>query len=151
MREIQRVIASALILSKDDKLLMGRKDPSKGGVYSDCWHIPGGGVNEGETLEQAVIREVQEEVGLNVSNYTLELLPNVGSGKTEKVLKSGEKVICSMEFNRFMIRIEDTFAKDVPVKLNSDLVEYKWFTREELPYVKQIPGGKEFFHEIGLL
>jgi 8-oxo-dGTP pyrophosphatase MutT (NUDIX family) len=151
MREIERTIASALIMSKDDKLLMGRKDSSKGGVYSDCWHIPGGGVNENETLEQAVIREVLEEVGLDVSSRVLELVPNVGSGSSEKVLKTGEKVICNMKFNRFMIRFDDVLAKDISVKLNSDLVEYKWFTREELPFVKQIPGGKEFFQEIGLI
>jgi 8-oxo-dGTP pyrophosphatase MutT (NUDIX family) len=28
---------------------MGQKDPNKGGVYSDYWHIPGGGVDNGET------------------------------------------------------------------------------------------------------
>lgn len=30
------------------------------------WTFPGGGVNEGETLEQAVVREVKEETGLDV-------------------------------------------------------------------------------------
>lgn len=41
MREIERQIVSALIFSKDGKLFQGMKDPNKGGVYSDCWHIPG--------------------------------------------------------------------------------------------------------------
>lgn len=43
LREITREIVSGLIFSADGKLLMGKKDPTKGGVYSDCWHIPGGG------------------------------------------------------------------------------------------------------------
>ena len=30
------------------------------------WTFPGGGVNPGETLEQAVLREVKEETGLDV-------------------------------------------------------------------------------------
>jgi len=71
MREIQRTIVSALIFSKDGKLLMGKKNPAKGGVYPDCWHIPGGGVEEKETLEQALKREVQEEVGINISPYRI--------------------------------------------------------------------------------
>jgi len=42
MRTINRDIVSAVILSKDFKILLGKKDPSKGGVYASSWHIPGG-------------------------------------------------------------------------------------------------------------
>jgi 8-oxo-dGTP pyrophosphatase MutT (NUDIX family) len=103
MREIERKIASALIFSKDSKLLMGRKDPAKGGVYPDCCHIPGGGSDEGETLEQAVRREIQEEVGIDVSLYNPILIPEKGSGVAEKTLPSGENVLCRMEFNIFRV------------------------------------------------
>ncbi|MEI8090766.1 MAG: hypothetical protein WCG98_00445 [bacterium] len=46
MREIHRTIVSAVIFSKDGKLLMGKKDPNAGGVYSQYRHFPGGGVDE---------------------------------------------------------------------------------------------------------
>jgi 8-oxo-dGTP pyrophosphatase MutT (NUDIX family) len=48
MTTIYRDIVCALFFSKDGKLLVGMKDSKGGGVYSDCWHIPGGGVDEGE-------------------------------------------------------------------------------------------------------
>jgi 8-oxo-dGTP pyrophosphatase MutT (NUDIX family) len=48
MRAIHRDIVSALIFAKDGKLLMGKKESDGGGVYADCWHIPGGGIDEGE-------------------------------------------------------------------------------------------------------
>lgn len=65
MRKIKREIVSALLFSKDNKLLMGKKDPTKGGVYPDCWHLPGGGVDDGESLVDALKREVIEEVGMH--------------------------------------------------------------------------------------
>ena len=151
MREIFRTIVSALIWSKDGKLLMGRKDPSKGGVYPDCWHIPGGGVDEGETFETALIREVLEETGLDVSGCIIKPLPFVGHGEAEKTLKeTGEKVLCKMEFNRFEV-VLDKDAEDVVLNPTDDLVEIKWISKADLPNIKQIPGGKEFFIQAGFI
>jgi mutator protein MutT len=51
-----------LVLRGDQILLIRRaKDPDKG-----RWSIPGGGVELGETLQEAARREVQEECGLEV-------------------------------------------------------------------------------------
>jgi 8-oxo-dGTP diphosphatase len=54
--------ACAAIL-RDGKILMVRHQ-NNGRNY---WTLPGGGVNEGESLEQAAIREVLEETHLDVS------------------------------------------------------------------------------------
>lgn len=43
------------------------KDVNKGGVYTDCWHIPGGGIEEGEDKNSALMREVKEETGIDIS------------------------------------------------------------------------------------
>jgi len=52
----------AVILEEDKILLEKRKNaPGKG-----KWSIPGGLVELGENIEQAVIREVKEETGLDV-------------------------------------------------------------------------------------
>jgi 8-oxo-dGTP pyrophosphatase MutT (NUDIX family) len=152
MREIRQTIVSAIILSKDRRILMGKKDPSLGGVWPDCWHIPGGGIDTGETLEQALVREVKEEIGLDISAYRIIPKSIIGTGITEKTLKeTGEKVLCRMEFHRFEVKIDDKNAKDIQLHLGSDLVEIKWFTLQGLPYVRQIPGGKEFFEQMGYI
>lgn len=54
-----RVSAKALI-SVQDKLLLVKED-------SDYWDLPGGGVEHFEIPEDALKREVQEEVGSEVS------------------------------------------------------------------------------------
>ncbi|MFA6514061.1 MAG: NUDIX hydrolase [Patescibacteria group bacterium] len=151
MREIERIIVSALIFSKDGKLLMGQKDPVKGGVYPDCWHIPGGGVDVGETLEQALQREVLEETGIDISNYEIVTVPFIDSAITEKTLKTGEVVLCKMEFNRFEIYINNKTAEEIKLSPTDDLVEIQWFDKKRLSDIKNIPGGKEFFQKMGYI
>ncbi|MDR7071754.1 NUDIX hydrolase [Fictibacillus barbaricus] len=54
--------AFAAIL-KDDTILMVREISKT----NDFWTLPGGGLEDGETFEDAVIREVREEVNLDVN------------------------------------------------------------------------------------
>lgn len=56
--------ASGIAVIKDGKVLVVRRVSHDwpGGMYE----LPGGGIDEGETFEQSVIREAQEELGLEV-------------------------------------------------------------------------------------
>jgi len=148
LREIHREIASVVIISSDSKILMGRTHA--GGVYPDVWHIPGGGVDPGETLAEAAKREALEEVGLHLPVDALKQLPQVGHGATEKTLKSGERVWAIMTFNRFECRLPQT-SDELSTKMQAgdDMTNLHWFTREELETAEQIPGGREFFKEAG--
>jgi len=150
MREIQRTIVAGIIFSKDGKMLMGRKDPAKGGVYTDAWHIPGGGVEEGETFEQTLQREMQEEVGIDVSRHKIMHVPVVNTGSSEKTLETGERVVANMHFNYFEVHIDQN-ADEIKLEPGDDLIDMKWFSPEELANVQQIPGGKEFFQQMGYI
>ncbi|MDO8571627.1 MAG: NUDIX hydrolase [bacterium] len=151
LREIERVIVSAIIFSKDGKILMGRKDPKAGGVYPDSWHIPGGGIEEGESMEESLKREVMQETGIDISSAHVIKVPGVGEGVSEKTLKeTGEKVLVHMQFNRFEVHL-DKNADEIALNPNDDLVELQWFTPEDLMNIQQIPGGKEFFEQKGYM
>ncbi len=131
---------------------MGKKDPTAGGVYADCWHLPGGGVEEGETNEQAVIREIKEEVGLDVSPYEIKFITNEDSGVALKVLKdSGEKVRAKMKFHVYKIVLNDKNSHNVELTFKSDIVEAKWFEISELSSVKLTPPSRRYFKKIGYI
>jgi 8-oxo-dGTP pyrophosphatase MutT (NUDIX family) len=150
MRTINREIVSAVILSSDGKIFMGKKDPNKGGVYIDCWHIPGGGVDEGETFEQALHREVLEETGIDIAEAKVEQIDLPGSGESEKTLDTGEKVLVKMNFNRYTVQL-DTPAELVNVNLTDDLVEYRWVSKEEMKDLKLAPPSVELFKYMAYL
>ncbi|KZN59644.1 NUDIX domain-containing protein [Pseudoalteromonas luteoviolacea] len=59
----QRICVGALVINNDKLLLVNHK---REGRY-DFWVAPGGGVKGTESLEEATVREVKEETGLNVS------------------------------------------------------------------------------------
>jgi len=151
MDNIERKIAVGLIISADGKIFQGQKDPKKGGVYSDGeWHIPGGGVEGKETIEQALIREISEEAGLDVSNLSYELIDDAGKSEAKKVLANGETVNVKMSFYVYKIVLA-TLAKDTPVKLKDDIYRYRWTDIAELKDLKLTPPSVVLFKKLGYL
>ena len=73
MKKKPTLTVDAIIKTNDDKIvLVKRKNPP----YKGWWALPGGIVEYGETVEEAVKREVKEETGLEVE---IEKLVNVYS------------------------------------------------------------------------
>ena len=63
---IERRAARALLVSDGALLLIEGCDPARpeDGTW---WLTPGGGLNDGETVEEGAVREVHEETGLRLS------------------------------------------------------------------------------------
>jgi len=57
-------VAVAVLQQPDDTFLMAQRPPGK--AYAGYWEFPGGKVEAGESPHQALIRELHEELGIDV-------------------------------------------------------------------------------------
>ncbi|MEM0467546.1 MAG: NUDIX hydrolase [Candidatus Thermoplasmatota archaeon] len=62
-----RITADGILIKNQEVLLIKRKNTP----FQGFWALPGGFVEYGETTEQAVIREVLEETGLQTKIFCL--------------------------------------------------------------------------------
>lgn len=54
------------LVERRREVLIARKKTVPGHFLSGAWHVPGGRVEAGETLEEAIRRELREEAGIDV-------------------------------------------------------------------------------------
>jgi 8-oxo-dGTP diphosphatase len=58
-------VAAAVILKPDGEFLFARRPEGK--AYAGYWEFPGGKVEPGERVEQALVREIREELGVELT------------------------------------------------------------------------------------
>lgn len=108
----------AVIVQNDRVLLIRRGTAPLLGE----WSLPGGVLECGETLRQAVAREAHEETGLVVE--TGEML-----GVYERIIPGDDGRV------RYHFVLLDFLCRAVGgnLKAGSDAADVRWFSREELP------------------
>lgn len=57
-------VAVGVLLQVDGRFLLTSRPPGK--VYAGYWEFPGGKLERGENVEQALRRELQEEIGITI-------------------------------------------------------------------------------------
>jgi ADP-ribose pyrophosphatase YjhB (NUDIX family) len=87
--------------------------------YVDGWHLPGGGVETGETVGEALARELAEE-----GNIRLTGAPRLHGVFFNKRISRRDHVVL------FIVR---EFIQDGPPVPNREIIEHGFFAREALP------------------
>jgi 8-oxo-dGTP diphosphatase len=120
---MKRKGTSIIFVNDKRQILLFLRDDKPGLPYRNMWDIPGGHVEDGETPEQCIVREMKEEMDLALNSFEL---------------------FSVMEFDD---RIEYTFWKKAnfdieKINLNEGQ-QLKWFTEVEAKSTKLAYGFNE--------
>ena len=132
----RRIIVSTLIKCKDKYLFI--KQNKEGGAYQDCLHIVGGGLEDNETLEEAIKREVMEEVHIELQ----QVIPF--DFDSDILMYKGE--MTQLIFLRFIAEIEEFNGY-----ADSDAKEILWLAKEEILNYKHNEPSMRFLKKLRLI
>ena len=120
------ILAVSAAVIRDGKVLIVRRArPPAGGVYT----LPGGGVEVGETLIEAVVREVREETALAIEPVAL-------AGYREAIVRDGDGRI---ERHFVILPFAARWIAGEP-RLNDELSEAAWLDPSEIARLKTTAG-----------
>jgi 8-oxo-dGTP pyrophosphatase MutT (NUDIX family) len=140
-----------LIIEPAGRVLLFRFVFKKGALAGeDYWSTPGGGVEEGETFEQAAIRELREETGIRVESVG----PQIGQREFVLQLSDGEHVVADERFFRVEAK-EATLSRDEWTAAEVEvMVAHRWWSRDELSQTSETVWPEnliEMLPEAGIL
>ena len=116
----------------DGRLLLVRRGH---GPAAGEWSIPGGRVEPGETLAEAVVRELAEETGIE--------------GVCDRLVGWVERIGPDHHF--VILDFQVTVLDPSGLAPGDDAVEAEWVSVEEVPHRRLVDGLAEFLHEHGIL
>ena len=114
------VAVGAVIEDKKGRILLVKHVPGKVGFWQGKWICPGGKLEEGETIEEGIKREVKEETNLDIE-LTRPLIP------FDRVVKEANKIVLHVIYIDYMARL---VAGEL--RPGSDVGEGRWVERKSL-------------------
>jgi 8-oxo-dGTP diphosphatase len=110
----------AVVLDDDGQILLVKHVPRRDDFWGGQWMVPGGGLELGETLEEGIAREVEEETNLKV-----QVLRHVST--LDRIVREGDEVKIHVVYVDFLVR--PVGGELCP---SSDVGAARWFSRDEI-------------------
>jgi 8-oxo-dGTP diphosphatase len=119
------------------------------GAAAGFWAVPGGRVRWGETLAEAVTRELREETGLEgfcgaFIGWAELLLDPEGADVADDGAQGPTHHMVVLDFEVTVVGDEEPVAGD-------DAAEVRWVDLHEVGEQRLAPGLAEFLHDHGII
>lgn len=139
-----RPCVGIMMINQDNKVFVGKRIDTR----SDAWQMPQGGIDEGEDATEAVLRELEEEVGTNKAEIVAEsehwhsydlpdyLVPKLWNGRYR-----GQKQ------RWFLLRFT---GEDADINIETEIpefLEWKWSEIDDLPQII-VPFKRRLYMQI---
>lgn len=105
---MERIRVAGIIKMNNGYAFMHRKNVRKRKDIQDYYTFPGGGLEEGETLEEGVIREIKEEFGI-----TVKVIKKLYEMKSEKFDQKEYFFLCEYVEGKFGTGNGPEFSHDL--------------------------------------
>ncbi|TRZ80937.1 NUDIX domain-containing protein [bacterium] len=133
MEEKKKIgVGFGIMILKNGKLLLGKRheNPEKASSLlngAGTWTMPGGKLEFGETFEKGAKREALEETGITLNKV--------------KVICVNQDIIETAHFITIGL-FSDTFSGEPKVMEPDEIIEWRWFSLNNLPSPIYFPSAK---------
>ncbi|MDD5739110.1 MAG: NUDIX domain-containing protein [Candidatus Pacebacteria bacterium] len=127
-------VGFGVLILKDNKVLLGKRHDDAQKADSELhgegtWTMPGGKMEFGETFEQSVAREVQEETNLIIDQENLKLI-SIANDRVEDAHFVTIGFLCQ------------DFKGEAKIMEPDEITEWQWFEIDNLPEQLFFPSAE---------
>lgn len=123
-----KIVGTAIIFDEQKRVLIGQRPDGK--ALAGLWEFPGGKQEQGETVEQCIVREIKEELNVNcvVGDFLLSVAKKYGHGDFKLMVYCAEindvENMSAMVHNELRwVRVDELLSYKFP-PADDEIIEY---------------------------